>query len=89
MRMRHQAENALEQKLKDILQTSATVHVGKLGITPTLIQETINQLDIKDAVKIRFLKSVEDPKLILTELAQSCNAKIWKHIGRVGILVLK
>ncbi len=89
MRMRHPAENALEQKLKDILQTSATVHVGKLGLTPTLVQETINQLEIKDAVKIRFLKSVEDPKLILTELAQSCNAKIWKHIGRVGILVLK
>jgi len=89
MRMRHPAENALEQKLKDILQTSATVHVGKLGITPTLVQEIINQLEMKDAVKIRFLKSVEDPKLILTELAQSCNAKIWRQIGRVGILISK
>ena len=79
----------LEKKLKNVLRMPAAIHVGKKGITPSLIQETVNQLELKDVVKVRVLKSLETPKSILHELAAACNAVVWKQVGRVGILVLK
>ena len=87
--MTHPPKKELEQKLKSILQTSATIHVGKRGVTPSLIEETVNQLELKDVVKIRVLKSLENPEMIIHEVAQACNAVIWKIIGRIGILVSK
>ena len=87
--MKDEAEKELEHKLKSVLRMPATIQVGKKGITPSLIQEIANQLEQKNAVKIKVLKSLENPESILQELATSCNAVIWRQTGRVGILVLK
>lgn len=87
--MKDEAEKELEHKLKNVLRMPATIQVGKKGITPSLIQEIANQLEQKNAVKIKVLKSLENPESILQELATSCNAVIWRQTGRVGILVLK
>ena len=87
--MKDESEKELEHKLKSVLRMPATIQVGKKGITPSLIQEIANQLEQKDAVKIKVLKSLENPESILQELATSCNAVIWRQTGRVGILVLK
>jgi len=87
--MKHPTEKELERKKKNALHMPAAIHMGKKGITPSLIQETAHQLELKDVVKIKVLKSVEDPESILSELANACNAVVWKQVGRVGILVLK
>lgn len=86
--MKDESEKELEYKLKSVLRMPAAIQVGKKGITPSLIQEIANQLDQKDAVKIKVLKSLKNPESILQELATSCNAVIWRQTGRVGILVL-
>lgn len=87
--MENESEKELEHKLKNVLRMSATIQVGKKGITPSLIQEIANQLELKDIVKIKVLKSLENPVSILQELATSCNAVLLKQIGRIGILVSK
>ncbi len=87
--MKDELEKEFEYKLKSVLRMPATIQVGKKGITPSLIQEIANQLELKDIVKIKVLKSLENPEFILQELAMSCNAVIWRQVGRVGILVLK
>lgn len=87
--MKDESEKEFEYKLKSVLRMPATIQVGKKGITPSLIQEIANQLELKDIVKIKVLKSLENPESILQELATSCNAVIWRQVGRVGILVLK
>ncbi|MFX0201086.1 MAG: YhbY family RNA-binding protein [Candidatus Hodarchaeota archaeon] len=87
--MENKSEKKLENKLKNVLRMPATIQVGKKGITLSLIQEIANQLELKDVVKIKVLKSLENPVSILQELATSCNAVLLKQTGRVGILTLK
>ncbi|MFQ6125047.1 MAG: YhbY family RNA-binding protein [Candidatus Heimdallarchaeota archaeon] len=87
--MKDESGKELDQKLKSALRKSAAIQVGKKGITPSLIQEIANQLEMKDVIKIKVLKPLENPEIILQELATSCNAVIWKQIGRTGILTSK
>jgi len=87
--MTDELNKTLEPKLKMALQGSALIKIGKRGITESMIQEVTNQLEQNDVVKVKILKSVDDPKSALNELATACDAILWKQVGRVGVLYSK
>jgi RNA-binding protein YhbY len=87
--MTNKLSKALEPKLKMALQGPALIHIGKRGLTESLIQEITNQLELNEVVKVKILKSVEDPKSALNDLATACHAILWKQIGRVGVFYEK
>ena len=87
--MTNKLNKTLEPKLKMALQGPALIQIGKRGISESLIQEVTNQLELNDVVKVKILKSVEDPKSALNELAIACDAILWKQIGRVGVFYAK
>lgn len=87
--MTNKPSKSLESKLKNVLQEAALIQIGKRGITESLIQEVTNQLELNDVVKVKVLKSVEDPKSALNALATACDAILWKQIGRVGVFYAK
>lgn len=87
--MTDKLSKTLEQKLKMALQGATLIQIGKRGITESMIQEITNQLELNDVIKVKILKSVEDPKNALNELAVACDAILWKQIGRVGVFYAK
>lgn len=74
----------------------ATVHIGKSGVTPTLVEELIRQLKNKKLVKIKFLDgafsehpshpSKKERHAFAAALAEKCGAEIVHQIGFVAVL---
>ena len=63
------------------------IQIGKLGITPTLVQSVKEALTARELVKVRVLQNCEkEPKDILPVLAKKCRAELVQVIGRNGIL---
>ena len=64
-----------------------TIHVGKDGITDTLIEEIKKQIKGRKVVKIRLLPSVEeDRKVIANELAERSSSVLVDVIGHTVLL---
>jgi len=64
-----------------------TVHVGKDGITETLIEEIVRQVKGRKVVKIRLLPSVEeDRKEVAEELATRSGSVLVEVIGHTVLL---
>lgn len=67
-----------------------TVHVGKEGMTDTLIDEIAKQVKARKVVKVRLLPSVEeDRKLVAEELANRSNAVLVEVVGHTVLLCEK
>lgn len=75
-------------KLKKRSHTlEATVHVGKEGVTPALVEHLKKQLVVKKLIKVRLLSSLREQKRAIAEkLAQECNATLVRSVGFVVVL---
>jgi len=62
--------------------------VGKRGITENVIQELNDQLKKRKAVKIRFLRSVDNVDELLQHLEHQSIGLIAKKVGLTAIIVL-
>lgn len=66
---------------------TATLHVGQLGLTPTLQGALDDALRTRELVKIGFTKSAEvDVKDAANELARALGAEVVQVIGRTATL---
>ncbi|OPX57313.1 MAG: RNA-binding protein YhbY [Methanomassiliicoccales archaeon PtaB.Bin134] len=64
-----------------------TVHVGKDGVTETLIEEIIKQVKGRKVVKVRLLPSVdEDRGEVANELASRSNSVLIEVVGHTVLL---
>jgi RNA-binding protein len=64
-----------------------TIHVGKEGITDTLIDEIKKQIKGRKVVKIKLLPSVEeDRKVVGEELAERSGSVLVNVIGHTVLL---
>jgi RNA-binding protein len=64
-----------------------TVHVGKEGVTDTLIEEIVKQIKIRKVVKVRLLPSVEeDRKQVAEDLAKRSNSVLIEVVGHTVLL---
>ncbi len=64
-----------------------TVHVGKDGITDTLIEEIVKQVKGRKVVKIRLLPSVEeDRRVVAEELAERSHTVLVEVIGHTVLV---
>ena len=64
-----------------------TVHVGKDGVTDTLIEEIAKQVKNRKVVKVRLLPSVEeDRKLVAEDLAKRSNSVLIEVVGHTVLL---
>ncbi|MHC1680898.1 MAG: YhbY family RNA-binding protein [Methanomassiliicoccales archaeon] len=64
-----------------------TVHVGKEGVTDTLIEEIAKQVKNRKVVKVRLLPSVEeDRKQVAEDLAKRSNSVMIEVVGHTVLL---
>jgi RNA-binding protein len=64
-----------------------TVHVGKEGVTDTLIEEIAKQVKNRKVVKVRLLPSVEeDRKMVAEDLAKRSNSVLIEVVGHTVLL---
>jgi RNA-binding protein len=64
-----------------------TVHVGKEGVTDTLIEEIAKQVKNRKVVKVRLLPSVEeDRKLVAEDLAKRSDSVLIEVVGHTVLL---
>ena len=66
---------------------TAIVHVGKEGVTPTLVQSLDDALRTKELVKIQLGRTVEEaPKQLAHDLARAVQAEVIQVIGKTMTL---
>jgi RNA-binding protein len=66
---------------------TAIVHVGKEGVTPTLVQSLDDALRTRELVKIQLGRTVEEaPKELAHELARTVQADVIQVIGKTMTL---
>ncbi|MDE6472046.1 MAG: ribosome assembly RNA-binding protein YhbY [Clostridia bacterium] len=64
------------------MQMQPTTHIGKNGISETLIKQIDEQLESRELIKIAVLKNAEfSAKEIAEELAQSSGAEVVQVLG--------
>lgn len=64
-----------------------TVHVGKEGVTDTLIEEIAKQVKNRKVVKVRLLPSVEeDRKRVAEDLAARSDSVLIEVVGHTVLL---
>ena len=64
------------------MQMQPTTHIGKNGISETLIKQIDEQLESRELIKIAVLQNAEfSAKEIAEELAQSANAQVVQVLG--------
>jgi len=77
--------------LKDVKRVGhglpPTVHVGKEGVTASLIDEVTRQVKMRKVVKVRLLPSVEkDREEVAEELAERSGSVLIEVVGHTVLL---
>lgn len=68
-------------------QLTATVHVGKDGLTPSLIQSLDDALRTHELVKVALNRTVDvTAKAAAAELAKAVDAEVIQTIGKTATL---
>ncbi len=84
-------DKKLRKELRGTAQSlSATVHVGKDGVTEEVAKEVSRQLERVELVKVRLLPSLEqgrDP--VAEELASRSSSELVEVRGRTVVLYRK
>ena len=76
--------------MREATELTPTVHVGKDGITDTLVDEVKLQLKTRKVVKVKLLPSAgEEKKELAYELAEKANATMVDVRGSVVTLCEK
>ena len=80
----------MKQRIKTALRTEKpTVHIGKEGISLQIISEVAKQLDAREMIKAKILKTalqVEEAKTIAVKIAQQTEAELIEVRGHTFIL---
>jgi len=65
-----------------------TIWVGKEGATPQMINEVVRQLEKREMIKIRMLKTAlqEEAKIIASKIAQQTDSTLIEVRGNTLIL---
>lgn len=72
-----------KSRVSDMQEMKATVWIGKQGITPTVVEEVVQQLKKRHRIKIKWLRNTEiDP----ADLAASAGADLIEVRGRTAVL---
>ncbi|MBI5000016.1 MAG: YhbY family RNA-binding protein [Euryarchaeota archaeon] len=70
----------------DMNTLEATLHVGKSGVTDAIVQEFRKQIDVRDAVKVKFIeRDRELVRSMAAELAQKAPAKLAGMRGHTAV----
>ncbi len=71
---------SLAHKLKPV------VMIGDKGLTENVINETIEQLEHHELIKIRInAEERNDRKAMIEEICQQCNVTLVQSIGHIGV----
>lgn len=83
--------NTLSGKQKRFLRsmgvtTDPVVNIGKEGLTPTVVMSAREAITKRELIKVRVLQNCfEEPKAVLTTLAERSNSELVQVIGRNGL----
>jgi len=67
----------------DMQEMKATVWIGKQGLTPTVVEEVVQQLKKRHRIKVKWLRNTEvDP----ADLARSAGADLLEVRGRTAVI---
>lgn len=80
----------MRRRIKSALRTERpTVHIGKEGATAQIIAEVSKQLDTREMIKAKILKTAlieEETKNIATKIAEHTEAELVEVRGHTFIL---
>lgn len=63
------------------------VHIGKSGVTPTVVKQVVDALDAREMIKCKVQdNAMLTAKTVATELAEAVNADIVQVIGSKLVL---
>ena len=81
-------ESNIEDSARKIRHESATIRIGKNGISKGVIDEIKTQIKSGSVVKVQILKNCPNDLVdIYTELEQKSGSKLWRKAGRTGIFI--
>ena len=84
--------NSLTGKQKSFLRSMGmsmepVMNVGKEGMTPTVVTAAREAIKKRELIKVRVLQNcAEEPKTVITMLAERTDAELVQVIGRNGLL---
>jgi RNA-binding protein len=80
----------MKQRIKNKLRTEKpTIHVGKEGVTDKIVQEIKKQLDAREKIKVKILKTAlqeKEAKAIAIEIAEKTKSELIEVRGHTFIL---
>ena len=80
----------MKSRIKSALSTEkATVHVGKEGVTAQVIEEVAKQLEAREMIKAKILKTAlqeEEAKNIAAKIAEQTEAELVEVRGHTFLL---
>ena len=74
---------------RELSKEKPTIWVGKEGATPQMINEVVRQLEKREMIKIRMLKTAlqeEEAKIIASKIAQQTDSTLIEVRGNTLIL---
>ena len=83
----------IKRQIKSVLSTeNPTVHVGKDGVTVQIIQEVAKQLNAREMIKVKILKTAlheEETKTIAEKIAEQTESELVDVRGHTFLLFKK
>ena len=80
----------MKQRIKSALRTErATLHIGKEGVTLQIINEAAKQLDSREMIKAKILKTAlhdKEAKNIATKIAEETESELVEVRGHTFLL---
>ena len=80
----------MKRRIKSALRTEKpTVHVGKEGVTAQIVSEVAKQLDAREMIKAKILKTAlqeQEAKDIATKIAEQTEAELIEVRGHTFLL---
>jgi len=66
------------------------VQIGKEGLTPAIVESAREAVKARELIKVRVLQNcMEEPKAVITMLAERADTDLVQVIGRNGLLYKK
>ena len=87
--------NTLTGKQKKFLRAlgvtiEPVVQIGKEGLTPAIVESAREAVKARELIKVRVLQNcMEEPKAVITMLAERADTDLVQVIGRNGLLYKK
>ncbi len=80
----------MKRKIRSVLSVEKpTLHIGKDGPTPQLVNEATKQLDTREMIKVKILKTAlkeTEAKTIATRIAKQTESELVEVRGHIFLL---